>query len=196
MIVYHYDINIIKLKANSTSEDQVSTSDGKDGGDTGDERQQRARELFIKKFADHILAKFAKDNGQLFEGLHYAYDGSKNLYTTKALNFRGDELFSQVELMIGGRNALFQVKVTLAARVAMGEAVDFYNGKSGQPVSEHVIAVFDVILRHVIGKSYSTYQRKFFDTDDVESVPRIKLVDFVQGFMSSVRMTDVSMQFL
>ena len=175
--------------SSSTSEDP--TRGGPEGEDAADEKSARLRELFIKKFADSIMAKFVADHPAVFQGVHHAYDGWKNLYTNKRLNLGGgDELAAQLEMTICDRPATFLIRLQTACKISMGEAVDFYNGKSSTPVSEQVIAVFDVIFRFVIGKSYATYQRKFFDLSEIESAPRIRLVDFVQGFISSVRQTE------
>ena len=117
------------------------------------------------------------------------YDGLKNLYSTKPLKFSSDdkkkEFTKNVNVDIDGKSVCFMIIFNLADSVSMRDAVDYYEGKTTKPISERIISIFEIIFRSVIGKSYTPYQRKFFDLDQVQKSPKVKICDFVQGFINS-----------
>lgn len=194
LTVHHYDVTISKVRFGKggkplEQEPRVTSTTGEPS--PADEAQER----FLKKFADSVVTAFVKANPELFASVHYAYDGWKSLYTTSPLNMpsAAAELSKSVEMPIDGRPRTFQVSLKRVDSVALGEALDYYNGtaaSSGKVVSERIIAVFEVIFRFVISRAFPTYQRKFFDLSDVSSSPKARLVDFVQGFIDSVRVTE------
>lgn len=209
--VYHYDCEIVKVRVPREPRNSGEPSSPPDGikrspdsglgcgGDSKKEQPQEgqpqelsddrkmAQERFIKKFADKILDDFACAHPNLFEDAAHVYDGWKNVYTTKLLNFgTGHQITEKVDVNIDQKMATFKVTLKLVDRISMSEALEYYNGKAKSAISERIISVFEAILRYVMSKSYSSYQRKFFDLRQVERSPKAALVDFVQGFINSV----------
>lgn len=184
LLVYHYDTAIAKV----THQTADLTSEGdqpKKGEDQLSEAKKLSQERYIKKFADTILAKCLAVFPDIFSNVPYVYDGWKNLYTTRRFNFEG-QLTVQVKVHIEGRLCAFSVRLSLVASVSLDEAVAYYSGQTKVPISERVISVFETIFKFVIGKSYGSYQRKFFDLENAQRTPKVKLVDFVQGFINAV----------
>lgn len=196
--VYHYDVDIGKFRPPRRPRDgDMAAGPAKES----DELQQRplsdemklAQERFIKKFSDKIVEKVVADNANIFKDVPYVYDGFKNLYTTKLLELNSDTVALTVEMDIDNRPANFKVILRQVDKVSLAEAKDYYENKSGAKViSERVLAVYDIIFRFVVGKSYEQYQRKFFDTSEtgIQGSNKVKLCEFVQGFVNSIRMTE------
>ena len=151
-------------------------------------------ERFIKKFSPQIVEKLVAENEQ-FRGVPWVFDGQKNLYTKKKLNFGGHKRMQfqvQLDMGMGRRPADFDVKMKLVECIAIKEVFEYY-AKTKDNLSDRAISIYETVFRFIMGKEFETFQRKFFDMPTVQNVPRVRLAEFVQGFTSGVRMTEVGL---
>lgn len=186
MMVHQYDVKIVKLRdARKNPDGSVISAQPME--DLPEERQA-AQERFIKKFADLTLTQFIKENDSIFSNVPHVFDGYKNLFTTRVLVFENhqDEMTKNVRVDIEGRPATFSLTLKRVETVTLSEAIDFYQNQSQTPISNHVISVYDIIFRQIIGKEYTQHQRKFFDLKKAQQSNKTKICDFVPGFVNSV----------
>ena len=205
--VVHYDIDITKDKKFVKSGNGNGNGNGSNGNGNGNGNGQSPTgssntsstssdemttnlERFIKKFSPKIVDKFVADNPALFQTVRHVYDGGKNLYTTKLLDFRTKhDYHTKIELQIDNRPANFNVKLKMVDRIGVSEVLDYYSKKK-DTLSERAVSIYEIIFRFIMGKNYEVFQRKFFDLSTTLSSPKVQLAEFVQGFTSGVRMTE------
>ena len=179
--VLHYDIEIKKARRNDVSSSS-STSEL-----SAPQPMTSGAEFFIRKFTPKILEHFFASNPDISQNVPFVHDGARNMYAAKKLNLPAMPV--TLSINIDGRVSEFTVKLTQVGQVNLSE-VDHYYGKQVANISENVFAVYDLILRFVIGKFYTSYQHSFYDLSQKQHSPNVKLFDFVPGFISSVKMTE------
>ncbi|KAJ6216351.1 hypothetical protein RDWZM_007508 [Blomia tropicalis] len=189
VVTLHYDIQITPGKESS---DRTSSDHPSNPSSLSDEVRNANLERFIKKFAPKIFELLTVTKSDLFKDVTYCYDGYRNFFTTKLLNFNGKQSYNaKVQVQIDNRPKDFDVKLTFVDRINMQEVTDFYNGKATE-ISERVISIYEILLRSIMSKDYAVFQRKFYDMSTLQN-GKTDLVQFVNGFTSGVQMAEVGL---
>ncbi|KAJ6224924.1 hypothetical protein RDWZM_003469 [Blomia tropicalis] len=184
-LIHHYSVNIKKIFIPR----HENTKSSGDETFVLDEEKKTAQMKFIKRFAEKIFDSFVKENSKVFGGITYVYDGYANLYTTKELDQLDDNY--NLKVNIEGRIGNFLIDLKCVRTISLSEVENYYRGKSGQvSISEEVLSIFEIIFRFIYKKEFAINQRKFFDLSQIIHEPKVRICDFVQGFFSSVRMTE------
>ena len=202
--VFHYDVDIIKINQfgsnkceaveikNDKSSSPTSGTSTHSSPDT-EEAINTNLERFIKKFSYLIIQEFVKKNIFIFGTAQWVYDGYKNFYTIKELNFGGkNEFIAPVNIHVDNHLTDFVIKLKLVERIKLGDVLEFYNGRK-RIISERIISTYEIVFRFIISHQYGSFQRKFFDMTSVQTSPKVQLAQFLQGFTSAVRMTEVGL---
>ena len=202
--VFHYDIDIKKEEKDRSSASTSSKSGGsgssptenKSGSssdsssDTGSEEMNTNLDRFIKKFSPLVVQQFIVKNKNMFQLVRYVYDGFRNLYTVKPLDFDNKKKFVQkVQISVDGRSSDFVITLKLVEKVDSSQVIDYYK-QLDLSVSDRAISVYEIFFRFLMGQKYELFQRKFFDISTSSTSPKVRLAEFVQGFSSSVRLTE------
>jgi hypothetical protein len=154
-----------------------------------------AQDRFIRKFADEILEHFAKKNVGIFERVPYVNYGSKEVYTTKPLQFPygATSMDATFEMDTEGRPTYFRIVLKLVERVSLRKADDYYRGNrtKGIPISGRILTLYEILFRAVLGEPYILQQCKFFYLDHGgQKSHDVRMWNFVQGFIASIRLTE------
>lgn len=190
--IYHYDLAVerpripgvveemSKLKLDSQSSkfppsNTPSSSSPSSDSDSDDSTTSKKRDLLVARYAGEVIKKMLSES-PVFSSVPHAHDGEKNLYTTTELNLNGRRSAEfPVHLLIDNQLKDFTVRTKLVGRVQSNEIIEFYTKKRND-LSDHVVSVFEVILRFIMGKNYVTFQRKLFDLNTITRSPNVSVV--------------------
>lgn len=141
--VYHYDVEICS---------ETSTKAAK----VPEQKKYRCLSTRINRTIIELLVK--KYQGELSNCIP-AFDGRKNLYTRRQLNFR-ERIFA-VDLEEGRRVQRFTVKVQYAATVNLDALQAMYQNRVSN-VPQEVLQAIDTVVRHGPSIKLTPVGRSFF----------------------------------
>ncbi|KAJ6219071.1 hypothetical protein RDWZM_004883 [Blomia tropicalis] len=173
-VIFHYDINM-SIRKNQTKEnkDIRSRSDSLSSSESDEE--------------NNTLNK-----PEIFKNIPYCYDGGNNLYTTRLIDFKGDlKLKEIIPISVNNRTIDFKVKITNVDQISLKEVEDYYRRKQSN-LPQKIVSIYEILIDFIVGKQFSVFQRKFYDLSKIQS-GKSDLVQFANGFMSGIRMTEVGL---
>ncbi|XP_077510193.1 protein argonaute-2-like [Amblyomma americanum] len=140
--VYHYDVDISSETAKETK--------------VPEQKKYRCLSTKINRIAIELLVKkYRQDLANCIP----AFDGRKNLYTRRQLNFR--ERTFTVDLEEDQRSEKFIIKIQYAATVNL-DALHGVFQKRVQTVPQEVLQAIDIVLRHRPSINLAPVGRSFF----------------------------------
>ncbi|XP_077489284.1 protein argonaute-2-like [Amblyomma americanum] len=140
--VYHYDVDISSETAQETK--------------VPEQKKYRCLSTKINRIVIELLVKkYRQDLANCIP----AFDGRKNLYTRRQLNFR--ERTFTVDLEEDQRSQKFTIKIQYAATVNL-DALHGVFQKRVQTVPQEVLQAIDIVLRHSPSINLAPVGRSFF----------------------------------
>ncbi|XP_077491638.1 protein argonaute-2-like [Amblyomma americanum] len=140
--VYHYDVDISSETAKETK--------------VPEQKKYRCLSTKINRIVIELLVKkYRQDPANCIP----AFDGRKNLYTRRQLNFR--ERTFTVDLEEDQRSQKFTIKIQYAATVNL-DALHGVFQKRVQTVPQEVLQAIDIVLRHSPSINLAPVGRSFF----------------------------------
>lgn len=118
------------------------------------------------------------------------YDGTKNIYTKKPLDFQGVKEFT-LEIQEEGKKRNFKISLKWVSQVNLMALQDLLKGKPGVVVPQNAIQALDLVLRHAATLQYIPIGSKLFTPNGAVGIGMG--LDVWSGYHQSVRPTQWKM---
>ncbi|KAJ6218815.1 hypothetical protein RDWZM_004627 [Blomia tropicalis] len=176
VIIYHHHVAFKDLAPSNSG-------DGKPPSAQDLENQKKRFEKFLKANSRQIIRALMEPSN-----IPYVFDGACNLYSMKRLSYENFE-FRNVPLD-GRRPGEFLININHVEDINLNRIASYF-GRSAAELPEQPLHVLDTIFRSfLIGGGLAVNQRKFFDFITAHSEARHSYVQFVKGYINSVRATE------
>ncbi|KAH9398919.1 argonaute 5 [Tyrophagus putrescentiae] len=196
VVVVHYDVEITKAESDQFAKKAPAGPSKNETETAVVEAKKTKNKAFVRFFSGYsndIIKALITANQAIFKDLLYVWDGQRNLFTTRLLNLSGgdEQVFNNLKVEIpGGRPSFFKLKVKRVSRVDLSEMTSFYDMKTGE-INNRVLSIFEIVFRFMCTGPFESHRQKFFDINTRRPLGfKASLADFVNGFISSLRITE------